>query len=423
MNTKLITLGLALFLGFSLNAQKKEIKNAEKAISDNNFPEALKELEDAKSLGILNEGDKWVIRYHTTKGNAYLGENSGLNQNLENLKKSGKAFNEALSIDESDTDAQDGLKKVRASLINIAIESQNNNDFSNSKDFLYASYELSKKDTINLYYAAGSAVSAGELEDAVTYFKELLALGYDGASTQYYAYTKDTNVKENFGTDKSYRDLMVRSNEYVNPEDVKSPSVKAEIAKNISTIYIQLKESEKAIEAIKIAREMNPDDITLIQAEADLYYQLDDLKKYQELMNIIKEKAPNDPVVYFNLGVSAEQLEDTEAAKEFYKTSIKLDPEYINSYLNLSALILSAEKPLVDEMNGLGMSKADNKRYEQLQALKTELYQEALPYLQKAYNAKPDNIGVLQTLMNIHYQLGNNEDAKLMKAKLDEIKE
>jgi tetratricopeptide (TPR) repeat protein len=140
-------------------------------------------------------------------------------------------------------------------------------------------------------------------------------------------------------------------------------------------------------------------------------------------MNVIKDKAPDDAIVYYNLGVSAEQLEDAEAAKGFYKKAIELDPEYVNSYLNLASLILAAEQPLVDEMNELGMSSADNKRYDKLNEQKIDLYKEALPYLQSAYEADDENKSVIQTLINIHYQLGNNDKAKELKTKLDGLAE
>jgi tetratricopeptide (TPR) repeat protein len=422
MNTKLITIGLALFLGFNMSAQKKEVKNAEDAIEDNKFSEAFKELEKAESLGILNENEKWIVRYYNTKGKAFLGPNGGDNQDLESLKKSAKAFNDALKVDGEDADAKEGIQMVRKTLISSAINDQENENFSGSKKKLYASYQLNNEDTIHLYYAAGSAVNAREYEDAVMYYEKLLELGYDGSRTSYTALNVKTKERESFNN-KSYRDLMVRSDDYTDAKDEKSPSVRAEIAKNTSRIYIQLEKPEKAMKAIQLAKEMDPDDITMLQAEADLYYQLGNLKKYQELMNVIKDKAPDDAIVYYNLGVSAEQLEDAEAAKGFYKKAIELDPEYVNSYLNLASLILAAEQPLVDEMNELGMSSADNKRYDKLNEQKIDLYKEALPYLQSAYEADDENRSVIQTLINIHYQLGNNDKAKELKTKLDGLAE
>lgn len=420
MNTKLITLGLALFLGFNITAQKKEVKSAEKAMKDNNYEEAIKELDAAKSAGILDEKDKWVVRYYVALGDALFGPKENGTNDIEKLEKSAEAYKKALEKDDSETDATDGLFMVKNQLVNSAVEDQNKKDFSTAKEKLYKSYQLDKNDTIYLYYAAGSAISAQELDDAVSYYEELLELGFDGSKMEYFAVNNETGEREKFG-DKDYRDLMVKSDNYSKPEDVKSPSVKAEIAKNTSRLYIQLEQPEKAMEAIEVAKEMDPDDITLLQAEADLYYQLGDVEKYQELMNNIKDKAPDDAMVYYNLGVSAEQLEDEEAAKQFYEKSIELDPEYVYTYLNLARLILSEETKLVEEMNELGMSAADNKRYEQLNKQKKELYEEALPYLEKAYKVDSTNKGVIQTLMNIHYQLGNDDEAEKMKNALEEL--
>ena len=420
MNTKLISFGLALFLGFNLIAQKKEVKNAEKAMKKNNFSEAIKEIEKAESLGILEEKDKWVVRYYLAKGDVLFGPLEKPLDDLETLEKSAKAYQKALEIDESNKDALQGFQEVRKQMVNSAVVDQKNDNYKVAKEKLYKSYLLDKKDTIYLFYAAGSAINAGDFRDAVNFYEKLLQIGYDGSRMEYYAVNNETKERESFG-DKDYRDLMVKTGEYTNPEDVKTPSVKAEIAKNTSSLYIQLEESEKAMEAIQIAKDIDPDDITLIQAEADLYYQLGDLEKYQELMNLVKEKAPDDPQVYYNLGVSAEQLEDQNAAKDFYEKAVELDPEMINAYVNLASVILSKERPIIDQMNELGMSAADNKKYDELNKEKQEIYEEAKPHLLEALKLDASNKGIIQTLMNIYYQTGEDEKAKQMKIRLDEL--
>lgn len=421
MNTKLMTLGLALSLNFGVLAQKKEVKNAESAIEENKFEEALKELDNAKELGIMNENEKWVVRFHIAKAKAYLGPNNGENQALDKIKMAADSYKEALAKEPENELAKVGMQNLRSALVSSAINDQNNDDFLGSKEKLYTAYQLNRNDTVYLYYAAGSAINSQKYEDAIAYYNELLEIGYDGSKIKYYAVNAETQEREVFD-DKNYRDLMVKSGSYTDPQDEKSPSVKAEIAKNISRLYIQLDQPEKAIEAIGLARDLDPDDITMIQAEADLYYQLGNIQKYKELMTLVKEKAPDDAMVYYNLGVSSEQLEDVPAAIEFYKKAIELDPEYINSYLNLSSVILSKERAIVDQMNELGMSAADNKKYDQLNEEKKQLYQQVLPYLQAAFKVDSNNKGVVQTLMNIHYQLGNDAEAKKMKEKIDEMK-
>jgi tetratricopeptide (TPR) repeat protein len=148
---------------------------------------------------------------------------------------------------------------------------------------------------------------------------------------------------------------------------------------------------------------------------------MDNIEKYREIMNKVKDMAPDDANVYLNLGISSEQLDDMKAAKEFYQKAIELDPELLNAYLNLASVILAEEQGIIDQMNELGMSAADNKKYEKLNKQKQEIYEEAKPILLKAYNINPDSKGVVQTLMNIYYQTGENDKAKEMKAKLDSM--
>ena len=53
---------------------------------------------------------------------------------------------------------------------------------------------------------------------------------------------------------------------------------------------------------------------------------------------------------------------------EFYKKALELKPDYPSAQVNLGALILRDEMKIVDEMNSLGMSKADSKKYDALES-------------------------------------------------------
>ncbi|MBA5764855.1 tetratricopeptide repeat protein, partial [Vibrio sp. 404] len=89
-------------------------------------------------------------------------------------------------------------------------------------------------------------------------------------------------------------------------------------------------------------------------------------KKYKELIEQAIELDPTNIDLIFNLGVVAAENGETEKAKEYYKKVIEMDPTYVNAQTNMAALILSGENALIEEMNGLGTSNADNIRYDQL---------------------------------------------------------
>ena len=57
-----------------------------------------------------------------------------------------------------------------------------------------------------------------------------------------------------------------------------------------------------------------------------------------------------------------------------------------------------------------------NKRYEELQKERTALYKEAIPYLETAVELDDNNAQAIQTLINIHSQLGNEDKVAKYKA-------
>ncbi len=136
-------------------------------------------------------------------------------------------------------------------------------------------------------------------------------------------------------------------------------------------------------------------------------------------MNAIVAKDPDNPEVYFNLGVGSQELGENDQAITYYKKAIELNPNYEAALINLAVIKLAREGELVEEMNSLGMSAADNRRYEELKLQRENLYEEVLPYLEKAGNINPNNIEVLRTLMNIYSQLGDDGKYNAMKARVD----
>jgi tetratricopeptide (TPR) repeat protein len=156
----------------------------------------------------------------------------------------------------------------------------------------------------------------------------------------------------------------------------------------------------------------------LLLTEANFYIKIDDKEKFKTMMQEAIQKDPNNPVLYFNLGViTADQGDKTKAA-EHYKKTIELDPDYGAAHMNMAALLLGGESAIVDEMNSLGTSRADNAKYEQLKKKREQLYKDAVPYLVKVLEIDPKDGDATKTLMNIYGTLGNNEGYKEMKAKL-----
>ena len=413
MKTNIFTVALS-FLSVAAVAQKSEIRDAGDAVEDGNYAEAKTELQTAESM-LSEANEKWTERFYLYKGQAYLG--NGENASLEDLEIAAEAFQKAQEMG-NEEEAVQGFEQVRNALVQSAINDQNTEDFESASDKLYYSYQLNKQDTLYLYYAAANSLNGQDYTTALEYYKDLKELGYDGSGVEYLATNVETGEEEIMST-KEQRDIMLKTGEYENPQERKIPSKKGEIAKNIALIYIQEGEDEKAIDAIKDAKAENPDNSALLQAEADVYYRMGNKEKYNELMQEMVKKNPNDPNVYYNLGVTAAELGDNEKAIEYYKQALEIDPEMTNARMNIVVAILAKERAIIDEMNGLGMSKEDNKRYEELEEERKEIYEQAVPYLEKVIESDPENENVIRTAINIYNQLGEEAKAAELKARLE----
>lgn len=412
MKTNILTLTLSFFTLIAV-AQKKEIRNAGKAVDSENYTEAKAELEKAESL-LSDANDKWKSDFYLYKGKAFLAD--GKDVSIEDMMTASEAFQKAIEL--GNTDAEEGMINVRNALVQSAVEDQNAEDFKSASEKLYTSYQLNKEDTLYLYYAAANSLNAQDYDTALEYYEDLKELGYDGAEVEYLATNVETGEQE--AMPEEQRDLMIKTGEYENPEDRQSPSKKGEIAKNIALIYISQEKEDEALAAMADAKRENPDDIMLVQAEADMYYRMGDKEKYNELMEEVLEKNPNDPAIYYNLGVTTADLGDTEGAITYYKKALELDPEMDEARMNIVVAILAKERELINEMNELGMSKEDTKRYDELEEERLDIYEEVMPYLESVIEHDPANIEAIRTAMNIYNALDEEEKAQEMKALLEE---
>ena len=131
----------------------------------------------------------------------------------------------------------------------------------------------------------------------------------------------------------------------------------------------------------------------------------------------VLEKNPNDADLIFNLGVLSANAKNVADAEKYYKRVLEIDPKYINGYINLAALKLEDEKAIIDEMNKLGTSTKDMKRYDELKKKREALFKATIPYLEKAVELDPKNVEVSKTLLGVYSALEMTAEYKALKAK------
>lgn len=422
MKSKYVILASALLISVATFAQKDQIKAAEKALKGGNSQEAITILQEAQAAS-ATAPDSEKAQYFFVKGNAYLDLANKKVEEGKNLSLAAKAYQDLLVVekasgkDKYSAQAATSILDIKFKLLNSAIADTKIDKHNEGASKLYDAYLLDKKDTINLYYAASTYVNGKDYATALKLYSELKTLNYSGKGTSYLAMNKLTG-QEDLYTSVKERDLAVKLGTHEKPKTEAIPSKRGEIYKNIALILVQDGKIEEAKKAISDARVANPEDTSLILTEANLYLETKDFETYKKLVGEALEKNPNDVDLIFNLGVLSANAKNPVDAEKYYKKVMEVDPKYINAYINLAALKLEDEKVIIDEMNKLGTSAKDMKRYEVLKSKRENLFKSIIPYLQKAVEIDPKNIDVSKTLLNVYSALEMMPETKALREKI-----
>ena len=405
---KRITLIIFLLsINFSFS-QKKELRKAQKLFDGGDIAAASQVLTEFQS--ILESADQKVKpQYQFLKGK--------IAQQNKEFKIAYDLFNNIKENSSLKEEVTQQMLLLSADIVNSAIDDNNAGNFKASTEKLYMAYNIDPEANQDyLYFAASSAVNADMFEVALSYYIKLKEIKYTGVVTKYFVNEVDSGNE--IEVTQSEYDLYKKSKSYEGFREEETPSRFPEIVKNIALIYSELGDNDKAMSAVQEARNENPDDLNLILTEANIYIQLGEKERFQELMSQAIAQDPDNANLLYNLAVVTSDLGDKAAARGYYEKAIEIDPNYRNAYLNLVALILEGEQDIVEQMNSLGTSAADNARYDSLKSSREDLYRECVPILKSLIKIGDAEEDAIKTLMNIYGTLGDTEGFKEMKALL-----
>ena len=405
-NNLLLLLCLVFSLSFS---QKKELRNANKKFDAGEVDAAEKILNSNKEL--FENADSKIF-------NNYIFLSGKILRSKENFEKSFEKYKSIESVKTLADEVTNELQLLISDIVNSSILDNKQENYIDASRKLYLAYKIDKDNNKDfLYYSASSSVNATDWNTALKYYSELKNINYQGIVTKYFVTQLDTGEKLEVDSDEYglYKKLPKEFGNFIEEE---SESKFPEIVKNIALIYNNLGMKDQAMIAVSEARKSNPEDVNLILVEANLYIEVDEKEKFKELMNEAIRLKPNDHILFFNLGVVNADQGNNEDARVYYEKAIEIDPSYDSAYLNLVALILKEEPIIVDEMNSLGTSRADNVKYDVLKKKREDLYRECVPILKKLIVINKDE-DAIRTLMNIYGTIGDNEGFMEMKKLID----
>ncbi len=108
----------------------------------------------------------------------------------------------------------------------------------------------------------------------------------------------------------------------------------------------------------------------------------------------------------------------TEIAKIAFNKVLELDPTNTGALEGLAIAYYNQGAKLIKEMS----FDTPIEQIEQIQENANKYFKQALPYMQKAYELKPDDSDIIEGLTGIYYALHDNEKYIEFKKKLDTLK-
>jgi tetratricopeptide (TPR) repeat protein len=115
------------------------------------------------------------------------------------------------------------------------------------------------------------------------------------------------------------------------------------------------------------------------------------------------------------------EVEDNEGALASYNKAVEIDPENFDCWFMSGVVWYDQGKAALDEMNQLGMSKADQKKYEELKKVKNEKFEKSIPYFEKAHSLNPNDLETVKALWEVYRQIRNPEKTMEYKEKMDAL--
>ncbi|WP_405377661.1 tetratricopeptide repeat protein [Nonlabens sp. Asnod3-A02] len=377
-------------------AQKKEIKKITKAVEKGEFSKAQELFNSIDENSVEAE---YAGAYQFFKGANYMDLSGGQPVNLDNLRKAESAIAKSKELGYSNLKFEPILENlILKSKLQIANDKVASGDADMALKLVDELYESNPENLDMLYNAGNLAYSSSKFDVALEKYSSLLEKGYTGVKTTYVA-TNLNGVVEQFSNEK-VRDYSVKAKTHTNPALEKSNSNLGDIVLKTVWLHVNKEDKVKAKEVYETALNAHPNDQSLKLVKPDVLLTLGMMEEYKEAIENMDSDI-SDPKVFDNLGAAAIEKKNYESAIRYFKSSLKLESKNYYALVNLSNAYL--------ETGNLETTTAAEQK---------EFYTQAVSYLEKAHDLKPEDKGVMATLVSLYDFLGMTDKSAQIKSKM-----
>ena len=282
-----------------------------------------------------------------------------------------------------------------------------------------AFYKKSKTELLRCAYSYGNVAydkyDAKEFDEALILFEKIVAVNASSAiakidtSNIFNASLMAIQAKD---SDKSI-ELILRLLE-LDPTN-------GEYHMSLVKEYGKIENTQAQLNALKNGRKLAPNHTGLIFEEVNYYLAQNDNDALLKSLDVAIKAAPENKILQFAKGMALGNLKKYNAASLAYLEAIKIDADYFDAYNNLAGLYLDQTVALIEKMNSLGLSQADQKKYASINKKRNSVYISAKPYLEEAVRIESSAIEVLTALKEVCYQTDDIDCWKRVNARIKEL--
>jgi len=173
-------------------------------------------------------------------------------------------------------------------------------------------------------------------------------------------------------------------------------------------LYAGRGQGEKALAIANEARSRFPTDENIRRAELNLYLQNPSL--HDEALKQFRSEIEKNPNNETYLLIYAQLLEknNPDSAAVYYQRVLSLNPDNVNANYNLGAYYVNQAAEIAQKYN----EAKDEAKQKLLYAQMQDKFRQALPYLEKAHQALPEDLALLQSLIQVTTYLNLDDKAK-----------
>ncbi|MGO4771997.1 hypothetical protein ACEN2I_10050 [Flavobacterium sp. W22_SRS_FK3] len=350
MRKKFKLLSCLILINIVAFAQKEQIKEAQSYYAKGKIEESLAILKKIEYL-VINAPDDVKSDFFFTKGNVYKELATKNIDAASNFSLASGAYRDVLLYENDSRNykyafkANLALKEMKSVLVDGAYNDYKAARYKESADKSYEVYLFDKKDTLNLFNAANSSLTAKDYIEAIKYYEELKKINYTGKGVIFYATNKKTKEEEAF-VSMSARELSIKEGIYENPRNVLPPSKKNDILSSLAYCYLERNDYSNASRYYEDVLQVNPG---CMDCCINLVYIKMQLKKdLIDQMNALGT-TPKEMKQYDKL--SAQKDEIVKSAIPYLKKALVIEPK--NEEVLKSLLGVYRALDMTNEYNAL----------------------------------------------------------------------